>query len=455
MKAWFSKNWANPIVPALVVLALVACGGKKGGGEATNAEAQANIEKVSTAGGGSGLDVKDSGTGNDKDICDRQGDAYARFANYTYNSRDYVFKAANDLGFHSLYQANPAQYTAKDIALMHTYFVQADKRVYGILNAEIEKNMVTYQQAAQAGEWAKVQARYNNMQTMLQARKTLFAFYANIFGMSGGITWYEGKDLDGEIAAAMKPYRDSVTASTSLTAVQKAEIEYTMVESAKFTVSRVAEKDYVVATTFNASRKMLEVQLLPVTAETMLYANHQKLQKADYAVVEEMMKANEVAYKDIETQYTILKEKQATMDAVEYQNQVTALREQYVAVTADKYLMATFFRPEFSRASLVERESFNTAPSASSQLEAVEKKIADVKAKLANASTDAERAALQTELDSLNKEYERLRSEAAKEQSAPAPAAPTSNGANTKDSFNFNAAPSDSIRFTNTDGSKD
>jgi len=451
MKAWFSKNWANQIVPAVVVLALVACGGKKGGGEVTQADVQANIEKVSTAGGGSGsgLDVKDSGTGNDKDICDKQGDAYARFANYTYNSRDYVFKTANELGFHSLYQANPAQYTAKDVALMHTYFVQADKRVYGILNAEIEKNMVSYQQAAQAGEWAKVQGRYNNMQTMLQARKTLFAFYANIFGMTGGITWYEGKDLDGEIAAAMKPYRDSVTASTSLTAVQKAEIEYTMVESARLTVSRVENKDYVVATTFNASRKMIEVQLLPVTAEAMLYANHQKLTEADYAAAKEMMRANEVAYKDLEAKYTALKDKQATMDPVEYQNQVTALRDQYVAVTADKYLMETFFRPEYSRSKVVEATAtLGTNSTVTTRLEQLEKQIADVKAKMSQANlTDAEKASLQAEYDRLTREYEKLRADSAAEQGV--------NGANTKDSFNFNVAPSDSIRFMNPDNSKD
>lgn len=450
MKAWFSKNWANPIVPALVILALVACGGKKGGGEATNADVQANIEKVSTAGGGSGsgLDVKDSGTGNEKDLCDKQGDAYARFANYTYNSRDYVFKTANDLGFHSLYQANPAQYTAKDVAMMHTYFVQADKRVYGILNVEIEKKMVDYQQAAQTGEWTKVQARYNNLQTMLQARYTLFAFYANIFGMTGGITWYEGKDLDGEIAAAMKPYRDSVTASTSLTAVQKAEIEYAMVESARFTVSRVENKDYVVATTFNASRKMIEVQLLPVTAETMLYANHQKLQKADYLVAEEMMKANEVAFKDLETKYTALKDKQATMDAVEYQNQVTALRDQYVAVTADKYLLETFFRAEFSRVRGDATAALATNSTAATRMEQIEKQIAEVKAKMAQANlTEAEKTNLQAEYDRLTREYEKLRAETAAE--------PAVNGANTKDSFNFNAAPLDTFRFTNPDSSKD
>lgn len=451
MKAWFSKNWANQIVPAVVVLALVACGGKKGGGEVTQADVQANIEKVSTAGGGSGsgLDVKDSGTGNEKDICDRQGDAYARFANYTYNSRDYVFKTANELGFHSLYQANPAQYTAKDVALMHTYFVQADKRVYGILNAEIEKNMVSYQQAAQAGEWAKVQGRYNNMQTMLQARKTLFAFYANIFGMTGGITWYEGKDLDGEVAAAMKPYRDSVTASTSLTAVQKAEIEYTMVESARFTVSRVENKDYVVATTFNASRKMIEVQLLPVTAETMIYANHQKLSEADYVAAKEMMRANEVAYKDLEAKYTALKDKQAAMDPVEYQNQVTALRDQYVAVTADKYLMETFFRSEYSRGKVVEATAtLGTNSTVTTRLEQIEKQIADVKAKMGQANlTEAEKSALQAEYDRLTREYEKLRADSAAEQGV--------NGANTKDSFQFMSAPSDSIRFMNTDSSKD
>lgn len=450
MKARFLKNWANSIVPALVFLALVACGGKKGGGEATQADVQANIEKVSTAGGGSGsgLDVKDSGTGNENDICDRQGDAYARFAHYTYNSRDYVFKTSNDLGFHSLYQANPAQYTAKDVALMHTYFVQADKRVYGILNVEIEKKMVEYQTAAQAGEWAKVQTRYNNLQTMLQARKTLFAFYANIFGMTGGITWYEGKDLDGEIAAAMKPYRDAVTASTSLTAVQKAEIEYGMIESARFTVSRVENKDYVVATTFNASRKMIEVQLLPVTAETMLYANHQKLTESDYVAAKEMMKANEVAYKDLEAKYTALKDKQATMDPVEYQNQVTALRDQYVAVTANKYLMETFFRAEYSRARAVDATAtLGTNSTVTTRMEQLEKQIADVKAKMGQASSDAEKASLQAEYDRLIREYEKLRADSAAEQGV--------NGANTKDSFQFMSAPADSIRFMNPDNSKD
>ncbi|MCC6273992.1 MAG: hypothetical protein IT572_11060 [Deltaproteobacteria bacterium] len=341
MKAWFSKNWASQIVPALVILVLVACGGKKGGGEATNADVQANIEKVSTAGSGSDSDlgVKDSGTGNENDICDRQGDAYARFASYANQSRDYVYKVAKESGFDALYTARPATYTAADVAVMYTTFAQADPAAFGLLNAKIEIAYAKLQGVVEKGEWKYV---FNEeLLTMLQARKSLFTFYANIFGMNA-YTWIENRTLDGQIADSQKKYLDYVENNAELEAARKVEIEHYIIETARLSAMRFENtKDYFIHAVFD-NEKLIKIELVPAQ-QGFNYLGYRQYTKDEYAQMKTRLEDYSAKIDQISAEY-----EKAIQDnkiqPTEIASVTATFQRQYAEYTASRQLVLTFYR---------------------------------------------------------------------------------------------------------------
>lgn len=408
MKSFLNKPWTSRIVPILIVLGLMACGGKKDGG-ATNAEVNLdNIPKVSTAdsGGSSLLDSKDSGSGNANDLCDRQGDAYERFAGYTLNSRDYVYKVAKDSSFDALYTAHTSNvtYTAADLAVMHSYFAQADMRVYGMLNVSIEKQLGRFQAAMAKGEYTAVQSRYSELLTMLEARRTLFAFYANIFGMTG-YTWAEArdKDLDGDLAAVMKDYREKIAAESSLTATQKAELDEGLKITAQLSTMRVAEKDFAIHAVYQEAY-VVKVELAPVTMATANYVAYREYTAADFATMEQQV----VAYKEklaaVDVAYAELAKQKETMDAATFATKTATLKQQYVEYTAAKDLTTKFMK-ENGRV-LIEATRENTATLATNRdTAAIEKRMEEIRAELAKADIPAERASqLKAEYDKLSAE---------------------------------------------------
>ncbi|MFO1463996.1 MAG: hypothetical protein U1F66_09460 [bacterium] len=437
MKLKFKKCGFGFFIPALLLASLVACGGNKKGGD-SNAQLNAgDVPKVTQAGGG-GDTGKDTSTGNENDICDRQGDAYAKFGMATHHSRDMVFQVAQNVGFHALYTAKPANYTAADYAVMHNYFLQADKAVYGRLSAQIETRTAMAQKAAMNMASAAPASpgertvrgrieRFSDLQAMLSMRSTLFNYYANIFGMADAITWFSDNDLDAELAAATKTFRDQLSNNTAIGAVERAQIERGMVYAAQGLVMRIDNKDFAVHTVFVAEKKDFAVELVPVTEQSVNYAAYKTYTETELAVAKETYTALVEKTEKIEKEYVV-----ATTNRAQ-------LEKDYVEYVAMKDMLEMLFRggKDYVAAELgtaTRTRDVAEAATLKQKLAAIEHdmieieaKISSLKANNANGANDAEIRDLTAKYNNLkadrDKIEEQLRALTSSNEAAPAPAA--------------------------------
>jgi len=275
-----TKIWFHRVFPALMLAALIACGGnKKTGDNAAAPELNPqDVPKVSTTDNSTG---KDTSTGNESDICDKSNDAYAMYAKATNHQKDYVMKKAKDMGFDALYTAKPAAFAIEDYKVMHNYFVKTDA-VYAKLSMEIEFKMAAAQKYASdlAGKDANTPAedsyigfarkdRFSDMYMMLEARRNLFNYYANIFGMANAVTWFNANDLDDQLATATKDYTEKLAANTYVTAAERTEVARGMVEAARGVVMQAKDKDYVLHTVFMKDTKDFAIEVVEVNAQSV------------------------------------------------------------------------------------------------------------------------------------------------------------------------------------------
>ncbi|HKY62308.1 MAG TPA: hypothetical protein VJR29_02725 [bacterium] len=334
--SFFFRLWTI-LLTLSMSLSFSACSKKDGGevsvpGAESSADSNLGVEGLGT--------VKISGEPG-KDLCSAEGDAYERFAVLTHQPRDYVFQVAQVSGFHAVYQAKPASYTVADLSAIHNYFVQADKLVYGTLNADIENavirfggNVGRYGSDPTDEKWENLDRAYVALVRLLQLRQTLYAAYAAVFGLSGSIAWVPA--YDGEIAnvTAIKDFLaklDDASFSTQyhLNHYRKDRIRDAVATIAQGIAVRVGDKDYVLHTGFSVEKKTAVVTLVDIADEAALEFRPTK---------EEVMTAlkDQIAVvvaqaKDFEAQLEVAVANQSAEAAV--------LREKYKAVQAELSLL--------------------------------------------------------------------------------------------------------------------
>lgn len=329
------------LVLALAVgLSLNACSKKDGGSvEGPNVEGAADSNLTGDNLG----DIKGGSAGieSSKDICNAEGDAYERFATLTHHSRDYVYQMAQSSGFHAVYQAKPANYTKEDVEVIQNYYVQADKMLYGSLNAEIETAVIRF--GAMVGrygddptdeKWERLDRAYYALTQLLRARETIYAAYSAVFGLSGASFV---RTYDGPIAniAPIKEFlaqldNAAFAATYKINAFRKDRIYEAVATISQGLTMRIADKDYVLHTNYSVEKKTAVVTLVDV---------------ANYEQALEFRPAKDEVLTALKTQYEAvaaqLKDLEAKIEvaATNKTAELMPLREQYNQVKAEYHLL--------------------------------------------------------------------------------------------------------------------
>lgn len=323
-------------------LSINACSKKDGGsvdGPNVNGAADSNLtgDNLGDIKGGSGAIDSSS-----KDICNAEGDAYERFATLTHHSREYVYQMAQTSGFHAVYQAKPATYTKDDVEVIQNYYVQADKMLYGSLNAEIETAVIRF--GAMVGrygddptdeKWARLDRAYYALTQLLRARETINAAYSAVFGLSAAATFVP--TYDGPIAniAPIKEFLAQLdtaafAATYKINAFRKDRIYEAVATLSRGLAIRIADKDYVLHTNYSVEKKTAVVTLVDV-------ANYEQALEFRPAK-EEVVTALKAQYEAIATQ---LKDLEAKIEvaATNKTAELMPLREQYNQLKAEYHLL--------------------------------------------------------------------------------------------------------------------
>jgi hypothetical protein len=333
---FFSRSFALLLALAFG-LSAASCSKKDGAGPSATGENTATDSNLNSDGLGT---VKDGGELN-KDLCNAEADAYERFAALTHQTREYVFQTAEASGFHAVYQAKPATYTAADQALIQNYFVQADKLVYGTLNADIENAVVRfggtvgrYGADPTDEKWERVDRAYVALVRLLRLRQTLYAAYTAVFGLQGSVAWVAA--YDGEVAnvAAIKDFLAKLddaafSAQYHLNNYRKDRIRDAVATIAQGIAVRIDGKDYVVHTGFSVEKKTAVVTLVDIADEAALEFRPAKDEVM--AALKDRATALTAQLKDLEAKIEVAVANQSA--------EVAAYREQYKAIQAELSLL--------------------------------------------------------------------------------------------------------------------